>query len=141
MGAALSSTTLSRPPLSRRRRVVDRLAGALVPQVEHPVEGLTDRLPRPPGQTLGHPVEERHPPLTVGDDHPVADALQGGAEEFPFAPEQGEGGGQFGGPFGHPPLQVGVRHRQLGLGLLAGGDLPLQFLRRPHPEQRRGHPH
>ena len=59
------------------RRVLDRLAGLLVDDVEHLREWPSGGFPlRPSRQRLGRRVQENHPRLVVGRDDGVADARQ-----------------------------------------------------------------
>ena len=92
IGAALSSIGRSVPsraiedgvvrqpddaalPQGPEGRVLDRLAGVLVDDVEDVRQGPAGGLGLgPAGQGLGHAVEERHPALGVGADDRVADA-------------------------------------------------------------------
>lgn len=77
-------------PLGQRpqRGVLDRPAGGFVHNAEHVGQGPPPCLGRrPPGQRLGHRVQERHPPGGVGGDHRVADAFEGDAEPLPLGPQ------------------------------------------------------
>ena len=71
-------------------RVVYRLPGLFVDDVEHLNEGTLLRLlQRPSGQAFRHRVHEGHASLRVGGDHGVADAGKGRGEPFPAGDQIG----------------------------------------------------